>query len=122
MYFYDLINLGCNLFSVKPQPVAPPTPEAPKPSATPIIPAARLPIGEDKTEQIKGMAKVMVKTMTEANSIPTFGYCDEIDVSNLVGLREAAKDITKETGVRFSYMPVIIKVTVRVNFLTIWIT
>lgn len=56
------------------------------------------------------MRKAMVKTMTEANSIPTFGYDDEFDMSALVELRSRVKAITEESGVKFSYMPVIMKV------------
>jgi 2-oxoisovalerate dehydrogenase E2 component (dihydrolipoyl transacylase) len=56
------------------------------------------------------MRRAMVKTMTEANSIPTFGYDDEFDMSALVELRLKVKAITEESGVKFSYMPVIMKV------------
>ena len=51
-----------------------------------------------------------MKTMTEANNIPTFGYDDEFDMSRLVDLRNDVKGVTLEMGVKFSYMPVIIKV------------
>lgn len=32
----------------------------------------------DKTEPIKGYTRAMVRTMTAANQIPHFGYCDEV--------------------------------------------
>ncbi|KAJ8306174.1 hypothetical protein KUTeg_016719 [Tegillarca granosa] len=51
----------------------------------------------------------MVKTMTEANSIPVFGYDDEYDVTELVNFKNHVKDVTLESGVKFTYMPVIIK-------------
>ncbi|XP_069125946.1 lipoamide acyltransferase component of branched-chain alpha-keto acid dehydrogenase complex, mitochondrial-like [Argopecten irradians] len=105
-----------------PTPVATPTPiaapasaatPAPRPAAPqiPVVPAVTIPIGKDKTEPIKGVRKAMVKSMTEANSVPLFGYCDEIDVTSLVRLRERAKEVTAETGMKFSYMPFIIKAT-----------
>ncbi|XP_060080711.1 lipoamide acyltransferase component of branched-chain alpha-keto acid dehydrogenase complex, mitochondrial-like [Ylistrum balloti] len=100
-----------------PTPVAVPTPAAvpaPTPariSPIPVVPAVSIPIGKDKTEPIKGVRKAMVKSMTEANSVPLFGYCDEIDVTKLVFLRESAKAVTAATGMKFSYMPFIIKAT-----------
>ena len=45
----------------------------------------------------------MVRTMTQANSIPHFTYCDEYDISELVKLRKQNKDI------KISYLPFIIK-------------
>ncbi|XP_033737563.1 lipoamide acyltransferase component of branched-chain alpha-keto acid dehydrogenase complex, mitochondrial-like [Pecten maximus] len=89
-------------------PVAVPTPVT---SPRPVVPAVAIPIGKDKTEPIKGVRKAMVKSMTEANSVPLFGYCDEIDVTRLVLLRESAKAVTAASGMKFSYMPFIIKAT-----------
>ena len=88
-------------------PVSKPIPAVP---TVPITPRITLPVGEDKTEKIKGIRKAMVKTMTEANAIPTFGYNDEYDMSALVELRSHVKAITEEKGVKFSYMPVLMKV------------
>jgi pyruvate/2-oxoglutarate dehydrogenase complex dihydrolipoamide acyltransferase (E2) component len=39
-------------------------------------------------EPLKGMVKVMSKTMSEALKIPHFGYDDEIDMTNLVRARK----------------------------------
>lgn len=89
-----------------------PSKPAPVVSTTPIQPQITLPVGKDYTEKIKGMRKAMVKTMTEANNIPTFGYDDEFDMSALVELRSKVKAITDEKGVKFSYMPIIMKVHV----------
>ncbi len=41
-------------------------------------------------EPLKGMVKVMSKTMSEALKIPHFGYDDEIDMTNLVRLRKVS--------------------------------
>ncbi len=41
--------------------------------------------------------------------IPQFGYCDEVDMGQLVRLRSSLKDRLLEKGVKFSYMPVIVK-------------
>jgi 2-oxoisovalerate dehydrogenase E2 component (dihydrolipoyl transacylase) len=65
---------------------------------------------QDRQEQIKGMRKVMVKTMTQANSIPHFSYCDEYNMNSLMDSRKHLKEVGKERGVKFSYLPIIIKV------------
>ena len=58
-----------------------------------------------------------MKTMTIAQAIPPFGYYDEIDMSALVKFRAQIKETALARGVKFSYMPVFIKVsTVFLNF------
>ncbi|XP_033115055.1 lipoamide acyltransferase component of branched-chain alpha-keto acid dehydrogenase complex, mitochondrial-like isoform X2 [Anneissia japonica] len=64
---------------------------------------------EDRTEKVKGFQKAMVKSMVAANSIPHFGYCDEIELNELVALREKLKLSASTGGVKFTYMPVFIK-------------
>ncbi|XP_070563800.1 lipoamide acyltransferase component of branched-chain alpha-keto acid dehydrogenase complex, mitochondrial-like isoform X2 [Ptychodera flava] len=93
--------------TVKTKP-APPTPK-PKPAVP--IPTARpvTAVGKDNTVPIKGFQKVMVKTMIAANEVPHFGYCDEIDVTELVKLREKLKNFADARGTKFTYMPVFIK-------------
>lgn len=61
----------------------------------------------DRTEPIKGIRKAMVKTMTQANAVPHFTYCDEYDMSELVKLRKQLKKQNKD--LKISYLPFIIK-------------
>ncbi|XP_068243126.1 lipoamide acyltransferase component of branched-chain alpha-keto acid dehydrogenase complex, mitochondrial-like [Palaemon carinicauda] len=93
-----------------PPPPKPSRPAAPVPAPAPSLPPS-MPVilGQDKTEVIKGFQKAMVKSMTEAMKIPHFGYCDEIDLTALVGLRKELKAMAEAHGVRFSYMPIFIK-------------
>lgn len=65
----------------------------------------------DKVEPIKGIQKAMVKTMTQANTIPHFSYCDEYDMNNMVQMKYLLKDLGKERGVKISFLPIIIKVS-----------
>lgn len=69
------------------------------------------PLAKNRTELIKGYKKAMVKTMTKSLSVPCFSYCDEIDVTAIVEMREKLKKIAEEKGIKFSYMPFFIKVT-----------
>lgn len=63
----------------------------------------------DETIQLKGIQKAMVKTMTQANSIPHFSYCDEYDITALTEMKYHLKQIGKERGVKISFLPIIIK-------------
>lgn len=57
-----------------------------------------------------GFQKAMVKIMTVALKIPHFGYCDEVDLTELVRLRSEMKGLAESRGVKLSYMPFFIKV------------
>lgn len=59
--------------------------------------------------KIQGVKKVMVKSMTKSHSIPSFGYCDEIDMSKLVMMRNEVKDFAKSKNINITYMPFFIK-------------
>lgn len=80
----------------------------PSTSRVPIIQAPTLAL-HDKTEAIKGFRKAMVKTMTEANKIPTFVYSDEMAVTKLSKLRLEVKEEFLAQGIKISYMPFFIK-------------
>ncbi|XP_065576579.1 lipoamide acyltransferase component of branched-chain alpha-keto acid dehydrogenase complex, mitochondrial-like [Artemia franciscana] len=86
-----------------------PVPEPIKSIPTPV----RIPpvIEKDTIEPIKGFRKAMVKTMTASLKIPEFGYCDEVDLTELVEVRKLLKDsaAVKDKGIRLSYMPFFIK-------------
>ncbi|XP_049549008.1 lipoamide acyltransferase component of branched-chain alpha-keto acid dehydrogenase complex, mitochondrial [Anopheles darlingi] len=58
---------------------------------------------------LKGIAKAMVKSMTEALKIPHFAYCDEIDVTKLVSVRNQLKEEAARRGVKLTYMPFFLK-------------
>ncbi|XP_043858485.1 lipoamide acyltransferase component of branched-chain alpha-keto acid dehydrogenase complex, mitochondrial [Dromiciops gliroides] len=64
---------------------------------------------KDRTEPLTGFEKAMVKTMTVALKIPHFGYCDEVDLTQLVKLREELKPIALARGIKLSFMPFFLK-------------
>ncbi|CAF0956114.1 unnamed protein product [Adineta ricciae] len=89
-----------------PSKASPPSPaivkQAPAPKPRPTTATVA-----DRSEPIKGIRKAMVKTMTQANAVPHFTYCDEYDLSQLVKLRKQLKKQNKD--IKMSYLPFIIK-------------
>lgn len=41
--------------------------------------------------------------------IPHFGYCDELDLTLLMGLKQQMQAVAGQYGVRFSLMPLFVK-------------
>lgn len=64
---------------------------------------------EDRDVPVKGIKKVMVKSMTAANQVPHFGYCDEILMNSVKSIREQLKPYAQAQNVKLSYLPFIIK-------------
>ena len=66
--------------------------------------------GTARVEPIRGMRAVMAKRMVEsAMTIPHFSYGDEIDVTELLALRERLKAQAEAAGTRLTLMPLIMK-------------
>ncbi|XP_056119877.1 lipoamide acyltransferase component of branched-chain alpha-keto acid dehydrogenase complex, mitochondrial-like isoform X2 [Rhinichthys klamathensis goyatoka] len=89
------------------------TADTPPKEETPIMAPPAIPrhifSGKDRTEPLNGFQKAMVKTMIAALRTPHFGYCDEVDLTQLVRLRSELKDRPESRGVKLSYMPFFIK-------------
>ena len=69
--------------------------------------------GTDEAVPLKGLRKAIFENMqrSEAHAVP-FTYWDEADVTELVKLREDAKELAHGMGVRLSYLPFIVKAVV----------
>uniref|UniRef100_A0A2P2I5V4 Dihydrolipoamide acetyltransferase component of pyruvate dehydrogenase complex n=1 Tax=Hirondellea gigas TaxID=1518452 RepID=A0A2P2I5V4_9CRUS len=83
--------------------------ESTVPSTTPLPASLPMVHGKDRTETIKGFQKAMVRSMTQALKVPHFGYCDEIDLTALVGKKKEFQELASKYGIRFSFMPVFVK-------------
>ena len=63
-----------------------------------------------RVEPLRGVRAVMAKRMVEAAStIPHFQYGEEIDVTELLSLRERLKPLAEAEGVRLTLMPFFMK-------------
>lgn len=73
-------------------------------------PTEHKPTGEVRVESIKGVQAVMARRMVEsATTIPHFSYGDEIDVTELLALRERLKPQAEQHGTRLTLMALIMK-------------
>lgn len=64
---------------------------------------------EHKVVPLKGVPKVMFKSMTEALKIPHFMYSEDIDMTKMMQVRADAKDEALARGIKLTYMPFLIK-------------
>eukprot|EP01006_Ploeotia_vitrea_P049067 TRINITY_DN67306_c3_g3_i1.p1 TRINITY_DN67306_c3_g3~~TRINITY_DN67306_c3_g3_i1.p1 ORF type:complete len:486 (+),score=95.11 TRINITY_DN67306_c3_g3_i1:173-1630(+) len=98
---------------------APTTTDAAPAAAAPaaaVAPPTQSSFEGDTTVEIKGVAKAMVKSMTQSLAVPTFSCGDEFELNGLVDLRARLKaqlaKIAAQTGKeapKLTYMPFFIK-------------
>jgi pyruvate dehydrogenase E2 component (dihydrolipoamide acetyltransferase) len=87
-------------------PAAAPAPATPAPPAGPAPPLA------DVAERIpiRGLRRTIAEHMTEAtHRAAHFTYVEEVDVSELVRLRERMAKHVEKQGVKLSYLPFVVK-------------
>lgn len=76
---------------------------------TQSIAAETMHVIADRVEKLKDVRRVMFKSMTAALKIPHFTYSDEVNVTNLVKLRDSLKGDAETLGVKITFMPFFIK-------------
>jgi 2-oxoisovalerate dehydrogenase E2 component (dihydrolipoyl transacylase) len=65
---------------------------------------------EDRIEPIKGVRKIMAERMSDAlSTIPHFTYVDEVDVTQLLALRQNLKEGYATDDLKITLMPLFIK-------------
>ncbi|KAJ8636369.1 hypothetical protein MRB53_010636 [Persea americana] len=64
---------------------------------------------EDKTVQLRGFQRSMVKSMTMAAKVPHFHYLEEIDCDALVELKATFQNENTDPAVKHTYLPFLIK-------------
>jgi len=88
-------------------PAAAPAPAAPAPAAPPAA------VAGDERVPIRGLRKRIFENMARSkHTAAHFHYVDEVDVTELVKLRERFKPHAEKAGVKLTFLPFIIKATV----------
>jgi pyruvate dehydrogenase E2 component (dihydrolipoamide acetyltransferase) len=95
-----------------PAATAAPAPTAPRPVVVaPLAPPAVS--AEDVHVPLKGLrGKIAEQMLRSKQHSPHFTFADECDVTELVALREQAKKLAEERGVKLTYLPFVIKALV----------
>ncbi|MBO9491943.1 dihydrolipoyllysine-residue acetyltransferase [Endozoicomonas sp. G2_1] len=66
--------------------------------------------GNTRTEAIRGVKAAMAKAMVASvSTIPHFTYCEEIDLTKLITLRQELKASYAEQGIKLTMMPFFVK-------------
>ncbi|MFQ5613676.1 MAG: dihydrolipoamide acetyltransferase family protein [Anaerolineae bacterium] len=93
---------------------APAPPEAAPPGPPPAFPPPRP--GQEVVEEkpLQGLRRRIAERMDIAWRVPHVTSFDEVDASHLVALRQSLKPEADRRGVQLTYLPLIIKATVRV--------
>ncbi len=94
------------------QPQAKESSKTPADKVQPAAPGSLRSHGESevRVEPIKGMQAAMVRSMTQsASTIPHFIYSEDIDVTDLLALREKLKPEAEARGSRLTLMPFVMK-------------
>ena len=84
---------------------------APPPVTTTAL--AKAPAGAEERIPLRGMRKRIAESMSRSvHTAAHFTYVEEIDMTELVALRERAKLRAAERGVKLNYLPFIVKAVV----------
>ncbi|BCV66617.1 dihydrolipoamide acetyltransferase component of pyruvate dehydrogenase complex [Shewanella carassii] len=74
------------------------------------VQASKTATASDRVEPIKGVRAVMARMMMESvSSIPHFTYCEELDLTELIALREAMKAKYSNDELKLTMMPFFMK-------------
>ncbi len=99
-----------------PQPPQPPTP-SPAPTPPPAAPAfAPSAVVTDRREEripLRGIRKRIAEHMHQSKTTAAhFTYVDEVDMTELIQVREQMKPLAEQKGVKLTYLPFIVKASV----------
>ncbi|MCX8103152.1 MAG: 2-oxo acid dehydrogenase subunit E2 [Candidatus Bipolaricaulota bacterium] len=96
-----------------PQPPTPTPAPAPKPTAPAFAPSAVVTDRREERIPLRGIRKRIVEHMHKSKTTAAhFTYVDEVDMTELVQLREQMKPLAEQKGVKLTYLPFIVKASV----------
>mmetsp|Transcript_33305 Transcript_33305/g.88114 ORF Transcript_33305/g.88114 Transcript_33305/m.88114 type:complete len:470 (+) Transcript_33305:120-1529(+) len=104
-----IANGGASASSTVAAPTIPAETPAAAGLAAPAAPVATFTMPASRVEKVSGITRMMVKSMEEALLVPHFGYGDEVYMDELARMRGVLNEAG--LGVKFSYMPIILKAT-----------
>ena len=88
-------------------------PAAPAKAAAPAAASAPAGPGAEERVPFRGIRKVIAQAMSKSvYTAPHVTVMDEVDVTALVALRERAKPLAEQRGVKLTYLPFIVKALV----------
>jgi len=94
-------------------PTAPPTPAPTVPAEAPAVPEVGPPTGLEERIPLRGLRRVIARRMVQSkHTAAHFTYVEEVDMTELVRLREQMKPVAEAQGVRLTYLPFIIKAVI----------
>ncbi len=101
-----------------PQP-PPPTPPPPSPAPTPsptapaFAPGAVVTDRREERISLRGIRKRIAEHMHQSKTTAAhFTYVDEVDMTELIQVREQMKPLAEQKGVKLTYLPFIVKASV----------
>jgi pyruvate dehydrogenase E2 component (dihydrolipoamide acetyltransferase) len=106
---------GARAAARAPSPAAPSRPGPATPKGPPVTVPVFAPTvsAEDEHVPLKGLrGKIAEQMLRSKQHSPHFTFADECDVTNLVKLREEAKGLAEERGVKLTYLPFVMKALV----------
>ncbi len=93
----------------EPEPVSEPAVEFVEPLATPS-PAAD---GDEERVALRGLRRTIAERMVIATTtVPHYTYVEEVDMTEVVALRQEAKAKAADRGIKLTYLPFIIRALV----------
>jgi pyruvate dehydrogenase E2 component (dihydrolipoamide acetyltransferase) len=93
-------------------PPPPPAP-APKPTAPAYTPSAVVTDRREERIPLRGIRKRIAEHMHQSKSTAAhFTYVDEVDMTELIQLREQMRPLAEQKGVKLTYLPFIVKASV----------
>jgi pyruvate dehydrogenase E2 component (dihydrolipoamide acetyltransferase) len=96
-----------------PQPPPPSPAPTPSPAAPAFAPSAVVTDRREERIPLRGIRKRIAEHMHQSKTTAAhFTYVDEVDMTELVQLREQMKPLAEQKGVKLTYLPFIVKASV----------
>jgi 2-oxoglutarate dehydrogenase complex dihydrolipoamide succinyltransferase (E2) component len=96
-----------------PQPPPPSPAPTPPPAASAFAPSAVVTDRREERIPLRGIRKRIAEHMHQSKTTAAhFTYVDEVDMTELIQIREQMKPLAEQKGVKLTYLPFIVKASV----------